>query len=93
MTENGRPPISNGPAEPKGTLAKAEPSWPSMAELADIAAMVRRRRAAALRLPPLPSGYRDPLDELLADAPAQWRAPLCRHGHLGECRSCWKLAS
>ena len=32
----------------------------------DIAAQLRRRRAAALRLPPLPSGYRDPLDELAA---------------------------
>ncbi len=36
-----------------------------------IPAQLRRRRAAALRLPPLPCGHRDPLDCQVRDAHAR----------------------
>ena len=37
-----------------------------VADLDDIAAQLRRRREASWRLPPLESGYRDPLDQRAA---------------------------
>jgi hypothetical protein len=62
------------PAEDLGPSAKSTPTSPfyaerddqdvSPAELDEVAVQLRRRREAALRLPPLQSGYRDPIDEL-----------------------------
>jgi hypothetical protein len=42
-----------------------------------VAGEIRRRREAAHRLPPLGSGYRDPLDEL-AGLPITDRGDACR---------------
>jgi hypothetical protein len=48
-------------------------------------AAMRSRREAAHRLPPLASGYRDPID-MLADLPVADRADCCRGMYEGNGR-------
>jgi hypothetical protein len=59
-----------------------------------IAADIRRRRDAAHRLPPLASGYRDPIDAL-AELIGPDRADCCRgmYGNNGKWQPCCRGAA
>jgi hypothetical protein len=83
----------NGPHASTGRRQPPQTTTVTVTPGGDVAASLRRRRDAAWRLPPLASGYRDPIDQLAGLAIPKRPQP-CRGEYIGNgrwrpcCRKC-----